>query len=159
MPKVIVKVGYIKAGGKANGYMKYIATRPRVECHGDHGLFSSSSSVSLDNALSELDAHTGNVWTLIFSLHREDAERLGYDSAESWRRLILSKRQELAKALKISQNNFRWYAAFHDEGHHPHIHIMVWSSDPKEGFLTKDGIEQMRSVLTNSISRQSAANR
>ena len=134
-----------------DGYMKYIATRPGVERHGDHGLFSNSSSVSLNNALSELDAHTGNVWTLIFSLHREDAERLGYDSAESWRRLILSKRQELAKALKISQNNFRWYAAFHDEGHHPHIHMMVWSSDPKEGFLTTDGMEQMRSVLTNSI--------
>lgn len=59
----------------------------------------------------------------------------------------------LAKSMKISLDNFHWYAAFHDEGHHPHIHMMVWSDDPKEGFLTKDGIAAMRSKLTNAIFR------
>ena len=134
-----------------DGYMKYIATRPRVERHGEHGLFSSAASVSLDAALKELEAHDGNVWTLIYSLRREDAERLGYDNADAWRTLIRSKQVELATAMKISPDKFRWYAAFHDEGTHPHIHMMVWSDDPKQGYLSKDGIVQMRSKMTNAI--------
>ena len=134
-----------------DGYMKYIATRPRVERHGEHGLFSSAASVSLDAALKELEAHDGNVWTLIYSLRREDAERLGYDNADAWRTLIRSKQVELATAMKISPDKFRWYAAFHDEGTHPHIHMMIWSDDPKQGYLSKDGIAQMRSKMTNTI--------
>ena len=132
-------------------YMKYIATRPRVECHGEHGLFSNVPSVSLDAAIRELDAHNGNVYTLIYSLRREDAERLGYDSAEAWRTLLCGKQVELATAMNIAPDKLRWYAAFHDEGHHPHIHMMVWSDDPKQGDLTKDGIEKMRSELTTTI--------
>lgn len=134
-----------------DGYMKYIATRPRVEKRGDHGLFSSSDSVSLPNALAELEAHEGNVWTIIYSLHREDAESHAYENSEAWRSLIHKNVAQLAGAMKIRPNHFHWYAAFHNEGHHPHIHMMIWSSDPKEGFLTKDGIAKMRSVLTNDI--------
>ena len=133
-----------------DGYMKYIATRPRVERHGEHGLFSSAASVSLDAALKELETHDGNVWTLIYSLRREDAARLGYDNAETWRTLIRSKQVELATAMKIPPDKFRWYAAFHDEGTHPYIHMMVWSNDPKQGYLSKDGIAQMRSKMTNA---------
>lgn len=135
------------------GYMKYIATRPRVERRGEHGLFSSEMNVSLDTATSQLNAHPGNVWTLIFSLRREDAARLGYDSAQAWRNLILSHIQEIASAMKIKPDQLRWYAAFHDEGHHPHVHMMAWSDDPKQGYLTKDGIKTIRSKLTNSIFR------
>lgn len=137
-----------------DGYMKYIATRPRVERHGEHGLFSSSQSVSLDKAIAELESHKGNVWTIIYSLRREDAERLGYDNAESWRRLINANSAELASTMKIHANDFRWYAAFHNEGHHPHIHIMAWSTDPRnQGYLTQTGISKMRSKLTNEIFR------
>lgn len=136
-----------------SGYMKYIATRPRVQKRGAHGLFSSSTSVDLNTALSELEAHEGNVWTIIYSLRREDAERLRYDNAEAWRSLLMMHEIDLAKAMKIPINQFHWYAAFHDEGHHPHIHMMVWSDDPKQGFLTTDGITSMRSKLTNSIFR------
>ena len=136
-----------------SGYLSYIATRPRVELHGAHGLFSSASAVDLDAALAELEAHGGNVWTIIYSLRRSDAARLGYDNAEAWRSLLMMHAQELAQAMKISPDHFRWYAAFHDEGHHPHIHMMVWSDDPKEGFLTRDGIAAMRSKLTNTIFR------
>ena len=93
------------------------------------------------------------MWTIIYSLRREDAARLRYDSAEAWRSLLMMHQVDLANAMKISTDNFRWYAAFHDEGHHPHIHMMVWSDDPKEGFLTKDGIASMRSKLTNTIFR------
>ena len=136
-----------------SGYMQYIATRPRVQKRGAHGLFSSATAVDIASAMSELEAHEGNVWTIIYSLRREDAARLEYDSADAWRTLLMENAPALAKSMKISLNNFHWYAAFHDEGHHPHIHMMVWSDDPKEGFLTKDGIATMRSKLTNAIFR------
>lgn len=136
-----------------SGYMQYIATRPRVQKHGSHGLFSSSTAVDLASAMSELEAHEGNVWTIIYSLRREDADRLEYDNADAWRALLMENAPALAKSMKISLENFHWYAAFHDEGHHPHIHMMVWSDDPKEGFLTRDGIAAMRSKLTNAIFR------
>lgn len=93
------------------------------------------------------------MWTIIYSLRREDAARLEFDNADAWRTLLMENAPTLAKSMKISLNNFHWYAAFHDEGHHPHIHMMVWSDDPKEGFLTKDGIAAMRSKLTNAIFR------
>ena len=136
-----------------SGYMSYIATRPRVERHGAHGLFSSAPAVDLDAAMAELEAHEGNVWTIIYSLRREDATRLEYDNAEAWRTLLMMHTQDLAKAMRIPVDHFRWYAAFHTEGHHPHIHMMVWSDNPKEGFLTRDGIAAMRSKLTNTIFR------
>ena len=136
-----------------SGYMQYIATRPHVQKRGAHGLFSSATAVDLTSAMSELEAHEGNVWTIIYSLRREDAVRLEYDNADAWRTLLMENAPTLAKSMKISLDNFHWYAAFHDEGHHPHIHMMVWSDDPKEGFLTKDGIAAMRSKLTNAIFR------
>ena len=136
-----------------SGYMQYIATRPRVQKRGTHGLFSSATAVDLTAAMSELEAHEGNVWTIIYSLRREDAARLEFDNADAWRKLLMENSAALAKSMKISFDNFRWYAAFHDEGHHPHIHMMVWSTDPKEGYLTKNGIAAMRSKLTNTIFR------
>ena len=137
-----------------DGYMKYIATRPRAERLGEHGLFSSVSPVALQTAMSELEAHTGNVWTIIYSLRREDASRLGYDNAESWRGLLMSHRKDLAEAMRIPVKNLHWYAAFHNEGHHPHVHVMLWSDDPKQGYLSKRGITDMRSKLTNAIFRE-----
>ena len=136
-----------------SGYMQYIATRPRVQRRGTHGLFSSATAVDLNAAMSELEAHEGNVWTIIYSLRREDAARLRYDNAEAWRSLLMMHQTDLANAMKIKPKNFHWYAAFHDEGHHPHIHMMVWSDDPKQGYLTRDGIAAMRSKLTNTIFR------
>lgn len=110
-----------------SGYMQYIATRPRVQKRGTHGLFSSATAVDLASAISELETHEGNVWTIIYSLRREDAARLEYDNANAWRTLLMESEPTLAKSMKISLDNFHWYAAFHDEGHHPHIHMMVWS--------------------------------
>lgn len=105
-------------------YMKYIATRPRAEKHGEHGLFSSSLHVDLDAAIRELEAHRGNTWTFIYSLHRADAARLGYDRAESWRNLLMAHHADFAAAMRISPEHLHWYAAFHDEGYHPHVHIL-----------------------------------
>ena len=101
--------------------------------------------------MEEINGHTGPVWTFIYSLKREDAHRLGYENSESWRKLLLAHQTELAVAMKIPPINFRWRAAFHDEKHHPHIHMMAWSADPKQGYLTEKGIEQMRSMLSNEI--------
>lgn len=132
------------------GYMKYIATRPRVERHGEHGLFS-NRPVSLNASLKGIEEHSGNVWTFIWSLRREDAARLGYDHAESWQRLIKAHQVEIAEAMNIPPDQLRWCAAFHDEGGHPHVHAMVWSADPKRGHLTREGINTIRSKLTNDI--------
>lgn len=133
------------------GYAKYIANRPRAERVGDHGLFGDEDYVNLADAMAELQNHTGNVWTHIFSLRREDAVRLGYDHADPWRDLLRSKRNDIAAAMNIAPDHLRWYAAFHDEGHHPHVHMMVWSVDPKEGFLSEEGLRQIKSQMTNEI--------
>ena len=132
-------------------YMRYIATRPRAEKHGEHGLFGAEDAVDLEKAMQELQAHEGNVWTIIYSLRREDAARLGYDNAVSWRALLRSKQADFAEAMQIPPSQLRWYAAFHDEGDHPHIHMMLWSDDPKYGFLHKDKLLHLQSVLTNMI--------
>ena len=132
-------------------YMRYIATRPRAEKHGEHGLFGAEDAVDLEKTLGELKAHEGNVWTIIYSLRREDAARLGYDNAASWRALLRSKQADFAEAMQIPPSQLRWYAAFHDEGDHPHIHMMLWSDDPKYGFLRKDKLLHLQSVLTNMI--------
>ena len=139
---------------QSDGYMKYIATRPRAERLGDHGLFGDEDGVDLDKAMSELEHYTGNVWTHIISLHREDAERLGYDNAQAWRSLLRSHRNDIAAAMKIQPQDFRWYAAFHDEGKHPHVHMMAWSTVPEEAYLTKEGIRQIKSRLMNQIFKQ-----
>ena len=132
-------------------YMRYIATRPRAEKHGEHGLFGSEDTVDLDKAMQELQAHDGNVWAIIYSLRREDAARLGYDNAASWRALLRSKQADFAEAMQIPPSQLRWYAAFHDEGNHPHIHMMLWSGDPKYGFLRKNNLLHLQSALTNTI--------
>lgn len=134
-----------------SGYMSYIAQRPRAEKHGGHGLFSEADVTDLKAAKAELDAHEGKVWTFIFSLRREDAERLGYNKAAVWQNLLKQESAAIAEAMRIRSDDFRWYAAYHDEGHHPHVHMMAWSADPKKGYLTREGIAAMRSKMTNAI--------
>ncbi len=167
MKGLIQKSGYIQPGSGGEQYVKYIATRDGVEriesTAGDgyleymaerprsHGLFSVDGTADLAEMMKEISSHNAPVWTFIYSLRREDAARLGYDTGESWRRLLLAHQTELAAAMKIPPGDFRWCAAFHDEKHHPHIHMMVWSRDPKQGYLTEKGIEKMRSELSGAI--------
>ena len=134
-------------------YMKYIATRPRAERIGAHGLFGDDDAISLDRAMEELESYTGNVWTHIISIKREDAARLGFDNAAAWRNLIRAHRNDIAAAMKIPPGDFRWYAAFHDEGGHPHIHMMAWSAKVGQAYLSKEGIRQIKSKLTNDVFR------
>ena len=141
--------------GTKERYLAYIATRPRAEKLGAHGLFTAGADPpALSQAAEEVSNHTGNLWLPILSLRREDAVRLGYDNAESWRRLLTSFAPEMAKAMKIPFSDFRWYAAFHNESHHPHVHMACYSAKPSEGFLTKAGIAQIRAQLAGEIFRQ-----
>lgn len=168
MTGLIQKSGYIKSGAGGGHYAEYIATRDGVELlepgaggyleymaerPRSHGLFSADGAADLEQTTEEIRAHTGPVWTFIYSLKREDAARLGYENGESWRKLLLAHQAELAAAMKIPPSSFRWRAAFHDEKHHPHIHMMIWSADPRQGYLTEKGIEQMRAQLSNDIFR------
>lgn len=136
---------------QSDQYMKYIATRPRAERLGEHGLFGDEDGVSLDAAMNEMEHYTGNVWTHIISLKRDDAAKLGFDNAAAWRDLLRAHRNDIAAAMKIPPNDFRWYAAFHDEGEHPHVHMMAWSAKSGQAYLSKDGIRQIKSTLTNHI--------
>ena len=135
-------------------YAEYIATRPRVERVGSHGLFGDEDYVDLKKVTAELQTCEKNVWTHIISLKREDAARLGYDNARTWRNLLLTHRNDIAAAMNIPPNDFRWYAAFHDEGDHPHVHMMAWSAGDAPGYLSPVGIGKIKSMLTNDIFRQ-----
>lgn len=135
-------------------YADYIATRPHVEKVGTHGLFSDEFiEVNLSEVSAELNAHEGNVWTVIVSLRREDAERLGYSRVDAWQKLCRSHTKELANALRIPQDQLKWYAAFHNESHHPHIHLIAYTDDPAIGYLSKKGVAEMRSALGQVIFR------
>lgn len=145
--------------GKRENYVDYLANRPHVERIGEHGLFTDTGKpVILAGVQKEVVAHKGPVWTHVVSLRREDAARLGYDSGKQWVDLLRSKRAMFCKYMKIDSEDLRWYAAFHNESHHPHVHIMVYSAKDNDGFLTEPAIEAMRSELAHSIFRQDFAN-
>ena len=173
MPRLILKCPHIKGGEKhvvrLKNYVGYIATREGVEVikreinylnyiasrPRSHGLFSGSEEpLVLSKVAKEISEHPGTVWMPIISLKREDAARLGYDNAESWKALLSSYAMEMAQHMKIPWEQFRWYAAFHDEGDHPHIHMVCYSEDPSKGFLTKQGIAKIKSDLAGRIFRQ-----
>ena len=132
-----------------NGYLRYIATRPGAEKHGAHGLFGREENTDLTAAMHDLTAHDGNVWTIIYSLHREDAERLGYNNAAAWRKLLVSQQNKFAEAFHVPASALHWYAAYHDADTHPHIHMMIWTD--QETVLKRDSVVKLRSVMTNSI--------
>jgi len=138
--------------GKRENYVDYIGTRPGVSKTGAHGLFDGSGrALVLSQVQKEISEHPGVVWTPVISLRREDAQAMGYESPESWRDMLSACAADLAKAYKIKPEHLRWYASFHDQTHHPHVHMILYSTDPKEGFLTKDGITQVKSALARSI--------
>ena len=131
-------------------YLKYINERP-----GSNGLFTDEGvPIVLSQVQQEMNNHPGNIWTHIISLRREDAERLGYNSPDAWMHLLRSQRNMIAQQMKIAPENFRWYAAFHNEGHHPHVHMMAYSVDPNEAYLSTKGIETIKSNLAQEIFRQ-----
>ncbi len=184
MPKIIVISRYIKSSAhkKFGNYIKYIATREGVEKPvqkqdnnkqldreifmnyldsrpNSHGLFSvKDEPIVLDRVAKVVANHNGAIWTHIVSLKREDAERMGYIDLEHWRDLVRRHASDIAAAQKISDDNFRWYAAFHNKETNPHVHIVVYSEDGKQGYLTKEGIEKIRSAFANDIYRDELSN-
>ena len=132
-----------------NGYLKYIATRPGAEKHGAHGLFGREENADLNTAMHDLTLHDGNVWTIIYSLHREDAERLGYNNAAAWRKLLISQQNKFSEAFHIPASALHWYAAYHDADTHPHIHMMLWTD--QKATLKRTDVVKLRSVMTNQI--------
>lgn len=136
---------------EVSNLVEYAAKRPGAVKVGEHGLFSSFDNVDLQNAMDELSTHKGNIWTEVYSLRREDADRLGYDSQKPWRDLIMLNIDKIAKAHRIKPENLRWYAAMHNTSHHPHIHLFVYSTDPTEGFLNQKGIEDLKSAFATKV--------
>ena len=174
MPKIIVTSRYLKKGSKKNlkNYVKYIATRegaipmvserenyvgylanrPGAVKFNTHGLFSQTNEpINLEKVAKEIANHGGNVWTHVVSLRRDDAQKMGYDNLKAWRELVIRQIPSIAKNQKIDLKNLRWYAAFHDKKTNPHIHIIVYSQNEREGFLTNHGIEKIRSGFANDI--------
>ncbi len=133
-------------------YVSYLANRPGAVKFGKHGLFSQSDEpVELEKTAKEIAAHGGNVWTHVVSLRRDSAQAMGYDNLKAWRDLVKRQIANIAKSQKIEMKNLRWYAAFHDKKTNPHAHIIVYSANEREGFLTNRGIEKIRSGFANDI--------
>lgn len=184
MAKLIVTSRYIKPNvhKKFGNYIKYIATREGVEKPtqkqesrqeldreifmnyldsrpNSHGLFSETDDpIILDRAAKEVANHSGALWTHIVSLRREDAERMGYIDLDHWRDLVRRHISGIATAQRVAPENICWYAAFHNKESNPHVHIVVYSTNPKEGYLTKDGIEKIRSAFANDIYKDELQN-
>ncbi|MCU6707053.1 Putative beta-lactamase hcpC precursor [uncultured Ruminococcus sp.] len=138
--------------GNRQNFVGYMAMRPGVEKRGSHGLFNEKDEpIILNQAANEIAEHKGNVWSHVVSLRREDAVRLGFDNSDAWRELVKRHISDIANAQRIPICNLKWYAAFHDTTHHPHIHLLVYSTNPKQGFLTAKGIDQIRSAFANDI--------
>jgi len=174
MAKLIFKAPYYSPvsktpEGKTRGsYASYIATRDGVEIlsrsgmaeymdarKGSHGLFSDEGvTIDMQKVCDEVDSVDGNVWGLIFSLKREDAERLGYNTAEQWMQLLRSRRNDIAKEMHIAPGNLRWYAAYHNHVDHPHVHMLVWSDRAKEAYLDRNGIHNIKQTVAGDIFRQ-----
>ena len=169
MPRIIVTSRYLKSSSKKKlkNYVKYIATREGVvqtfnerenyvgylaNRPNSHGLFSQTDvPINLNKIANEISEHKGNVWTHVVSLRRDDAQKMGYDNLKAWRDLVIRQIPNIAKNQKIDLKNLRWYAAFHDKKTNPHVHIIVYSTNEREGFLTNHGIEKIRSGFANDI--------
>ena len=147
-----VQEDYMEALEQKENFIDYISHRPGVQKDGEHGLWDAHGKVqNLARAVREVAEHSGNVWTPVVALRREDAERLGYDNAENWQALVKASANDIAAAYKIQSDNLRWYAAFHRKPKQVHIHMIVFSTDPREGYLTKEGIRQVKSAFARRI--------
>ena len=150
-----VQEDFAEPMSRMENYLDYVSHRPGVQMDGEHGLWCAGGKVrNLSQAVREVAEHTGSVWMPVVAIRREDAERLGYNDVESWRQLVCACVPEIARGYKIPLEYLRWYAAFHRKEDSVHIHMVVFSSDPKEGYLTKQGIQQVKSAFGRRIFQQ-----
>lgn len=144
--------GNMHLAEKKSNYMEYLAKRPRSEAIHEHGLFSyAGSKVDLEKVMKEVADYKGVLYTTVLSMKREDAERLSFDNASRWQNLVTENIPAIAENFRIRPDNLKWYAAFHNESHHPHIHLVVYSKDPNEGYLSKNGIKNLKSIFAHQI--------
>ena len=145
--------------GERENFVGYIASRPGVKKLNEHGLWNADGQVPvMQTAMDEVSHHEGNIWRPIISLPREDAERLSYDNVETWQNLIKSSLIDIAEGYKIKPDHLRWYAAMHMKEKHIHVHMVIFSTDPKEGYLTKQGIKQIKSALVRQVYKDDLLN-
>ena len=150
-----VQEDFAEPMSRMENYLDYVSHRPGVQMDGEHGLWCADGKVrNLSQAVREVAKYTGSVWTPVVAIRREDAERLGYNDADSWRELVCACAPEIARGYKIPLEHLRWYAAFHRKEGSVHIHMVVFSSDPKEGYLTRQGIQQVKSAFGRRIFQQ-----
>ena len=150
-----VQEDFAEPMSRMENYLDYVSHRPGVQMNGEHGLWCAGGKVrNLSQAVREVAEYTGSVWTPVVAIRREDAERLVYNDAESWRLLVCACAPEIARGYKIPLEHLRWYAAFHRKEDSVHIHMVVFSSDPKEGYLTRQGIQQVKSAFGRRIFQQ-----
>ena len=150
-----VQEDFAEPMSRMENYLDYVSHRHGVQLNGEHGLWCAGGKVrNLSQAVREVAEYTGSVWTPVVAIRREDAERLGYNDAESWRLLVCACAPEIARGYKIPLEHLRWYAAFHRKEDSVHIHMVVFSSDPKEGYLTRQGIQQVKSAFGRRIFQQ-----
>ena len=150
-----VQEDFAEPMSRMENYLDYVSHRPGVQLNGEHGLWCAGGKVrNLSQAVREVAEYTGSVWTPVVAIRREDAERLGYNDAESWRQLVCACAPEIARGYKVPLEHLRWYAAFHRKEDSVHIHMVVFSSDPKEGYLTRQGIQQVKSAFGRRIFQQ-----
>ena len=150
-----VQEDFAEPMSRMENYLDYVSHRPGVQMDGEHGLWCARGKVrNLSQAVRGVAEHTGSVWTPVVAIRREDAERLGYNDAESWRQLVCACAPEIARGYRIPLEHLRWYAAFHRKEDSVHIHMVVFSSNLKEGYLTKQGIRQVKSAFGRRIFRQ-----
>jgi len=144
---IATREGVVHSFNERENYVGYLANRPN-----SHGLFTQTDApINLNKVAKEISEHKGNVWTHVVSLRRDDAQKMGYDNLKAWRDVVIRQIPNIAKNQKIDLKNLRWYAAFHDKETNPHVHIIVYSTNEREGFLTNHGIEKIRSGFANDI--------
>ena len=116
--------------GKRSNYVHYIAYRPGAERFGTHGLFTDANiPIDLNAVAEEVAEHSGILMTEVLSIRREDTVRLGFDKGEVWRDMLRGQTTAMVQAMNIPLADLRWYAAFHNESHHPplpHHCLFCW---------------------------------
>ena len=149
---IATREGVAPTVSERENYIGYLANRPGAVKFNSHGLFSQTDEpIVLDRVVKAVANHKGNVWTHVISLRRDDAQAMGYDNLTAWRNLVIRQIPNIAKHSKIDMKNLKWYATFNDKESNPHVHIVVYSENEREGFLTNHGIEKIRSGFANDI--------
>lgn len=68
--------------------------------------------------------------------------------------MLRSQTSLISENFHIPMQNLKWYAAFHNESHHPHVHLMVYSTEEKQAYLSKEGVMKLRSSFAKDIFAQ-----